>query len=142
VILFDANVLLYAVDASSPRHGRARDWVEGALSGETTVGFPLASLLAFVRISTDPRVFDRPLDTGEALAIVQEWVDRPVTQVVEPGRRHWEVFAGLCERGRARGPLTADAHLAALAVEHGATLVTTDRDFARFDGVDVLDPTS
>jgi toxin-antitoxin system PIN domain toxin len=89
----------------------------------------------------DPRVFDRPLEPSEAIASVAGWLERPVARLVEPGRRHWSILADVCERGRARGALTADAHLAALAVEHGATLVTTDRDFARFD-VDVLDPTT
>lgn len=142
MIVVDANVLLYAYDDSSLRHERARTWLEGVLNGPASVGFPLASLLAFIRIGTDPRVFERPLDAGEAIEAVSGWLDRPVASIVEPGRRHWSILAELCEQGRARGPLTADAHLAALAVEYGSAIATTDRDFARFDHVEVIDPTA
>ncbi len=142
MIVVDANLLLYAFDSSSPRHDRARGWLEETLSGPGSVGFPLASLLAFVRIGTDPRVFDRPLDTADAIGAVQAWLDRPRSSIVEPGPRHWSLLAALCGEGRAKGPLTADAHLAALALEHGATIATTDRDFSRFDRVDVIDPTA
>lgn len=140
MILVDANVALYAYDKSNVRHKRARAWFEGALNGEERVAFSLLGLLAFLRISTSYGVFPKPLTSARAIAIVSSWLTRPNVAVATPTERHWELLAGLAETGQARGPLLMDAHLAALAIEHGATLFTTDRDFARFAGVRVRDP--
>ena len=142
MIVLDANILLYAFDSSSPRHDAARRWLEAALGGAEIVGFPLVTLLAFVRIGSDPRVFTAPLGATDAIAIVQEWLERPNTRLVQPTSQHWAVFTEAVEAGRASGPTVTDAHLAALAKEHGARLCTTDRDFARFPGVETLDPTT
>lgn len=138
--LIDANVLLYAYDSDSAHHQQARTWLEGALDGQGPIRFALTTLMAFVRISTDTRVFQRPLDAAAACGHVAEWMAVPDVAVAEPTPDHWSVLARVAADGQARGPLMMDAHLAALAVEHGATLCTTDRDFQRFRGVRTLDP--
>ena len=140
MILLDANILLYAYDRESPRHDAARRWVEGVLSGDEAVGFPLVTLIAFVRIATNPAVYRRPLTPARAVEIVSSWLARPNVSVAAPSERHWAILADTLERGQARGPLVVDAHLAALAIEHGATLASTDRDFARFPGLRFRDP--
>jgi toxin-antitoxin system PIN domain toxin len=140
LILVDANLLLYAYDSSSARHRPARRWLEGVLSGEEPVRFALASLLAFLRISTNAAVFRRPLSARDAIALVTAWLDVPVAGIAEPTDRNWSVLEDLACSGQARGPLLMDAHLAALAIEHGATLCTTDRDFARFPKLRFRDP--
>ena len=142
MILVDANLLLYAYDSSSAQHDRARPWLERALTGTEAVGLALISLLAFLRISTSRAVFRRPLPPADAVAIVSQWLELPGVTVAEPTDRHWTLLAELAQRGQARGPLLMDAHLAALAIEHGATLYTTDRDFARFPGLRARDPLS
>lgn len=140
MILLDANILLYAYDRESPRHDAARRWVEAVLSGDEAVGFPLVTLIAFVRIATHPAVYRRPLTPARAVEIVSSWLARPNVSVAAPSERHWAILADTLERGQARGPLVVDAHLAALAIEHGATLASTDRDFARFPGLRFRDP--
>jgi len=142
VKLVDANMLLYAYDTDSPHHGRARAWLEGALDGQGPVRFALTTLMAFVRISTDARVFARPLDADTACAHVAEWLALPDVAIAEPTPDHWSVLARVASDGQASGPMMMDAHLAALAVEHGATLCTSDRDFRRVRGVRTLDPLS
>lgn len=98
------------------------------------------SLLAFLRISTSPRVFPAPFSLEEASAVVDQLLAHPSLTVLQPGRRHWAILRQLLVDAQARGPLAMDAHLAALALEHGATMYTTDRDFARFPGLRVVDP--
>ena len=138
--LIDANLLLYAYDIDSPHHARASSWLERTLSDAGPVRFALMTLMAFVRISTDPRVFQRPLAAGAACGHVAEWLALPEVAIAEPTPDHWSVLAQVAVDGQARGPLMMDAHLAALAVEHGATLCTSDRDFQRFRGLRTLDP--
>ena len=138
--LVDANVLLYAYDSSSPRHRAARTWWEERLSGSEPVGLAWATLVAFVRIGTHVRVFDRPMTTDEACGIVESWLERPNVSVVEPGARQWELFRRLVVDSQACGNLVTDAHLASLAIEHGLVLMSTDRDFARFSGLAWRDP--
>jgi len=140
VILIDGNILLYAYDAGSPRNQAARQWLETTLGQEPDVRFGLVTLLAFARIGTDPRVFERPLPVSDAITIVRTWLARPNVSVATPSERHWPILAKLVVGGKARGALVMDAHLAALAIEHGATLMTTDRDFGRFPGVRFRDP--
>jgi len=140
VILLDANLLLYAHDTSSPVHALARDWLEETLGSEDEVGIALVTLLAFLRVGTSPTVFDRPLTVEQAMQVVAGWLDRLNVGVIQPTRRHFEVLEDVARSGKARGVLLMDAHVAALALEHGATLCTTDRDFARFKGVRTEDP--
>jgi uncharacterized protein len=139
VILVDSNLLLYAYDASSPHHSQARPWLERAF-GEESVRLALLSILAFLRISTSPAVFRRPLRPTDAIDIVSSWLELPNVGLAEPTDRHWSLFASLAHGGQARGPLLMDAHLAALATEHGATLCTTDRDFGRFPNLRFTNP--
>jgi len=140
VILVDANLLLFAYDAASEHHARARTWLEDVLSGSDPVGFAWVTLLAFLRIATNPRALARPLTLAEATAIVSSWLGQPCVSLLQPGERHWEILSGLLEPAQARGPLVMDAHLAALAMEHGAVLASNDRDFARFDGLQIVNP--
>ncbi len=136
----DANLLLYAVDEQSPRHAGARAWLERTLSGPETVGLTWLVLLAFVRVSTKARVFERPLDVSEALDLVDEWLDQPCTTMLEPTDRHSAVLRTLLEPLGSAGNLTSDAHLAAIAIEHGAEVCSCDTDFARFPGLRWNDP--
>ena len=140
MILLDSNLLLYAYDTSSPFHERARDWFEETLGSEAEVGVALVSILAFLRVGTSPTVFARPMTVEDAAGVVSRWLERPNVGIVQPTRRHLEVLAEVARSGKARGPLLMDAHLAALAIEHGATLCTSDRDFTRFRGLRLEDP--
>jgi toxin-antitoxin system PIN domain toxin len=140
VILIDANVLLYAYNASGPRHPKARAWLETALAGPTPVRLAWVTVLAFVRIGTNPRAFAQPMSIADATATVSSWLAQPTVSLLEPTERHWEILEPLLVTAQARGDLVTDAHLAALAIEHGAALCTTDRDFARFPGLRTIDP--
>lgn len=138
--LVDANLLLYAYDPDSPQHDASRRWLEDALSGSRPVRFAWMTIWAFLGISTNPRVFVRPLSAAEAHEAVAAWLDQPCAGILEPGERHLTILGELLSDGQATGPLVMDAALAALALEHGATLCTTDRDFARFPGLDWHNP--
>jgi len=142
VILVDANLLIHAYHPRSPLHDQARRWLEQALSGPGLIRFAWVTLWAFLRISTSARVFENPLSAEEAAEAVTTWLARPNTGIVEPGERHWEILAGLMKDGQATGPLVMDAALAALAIENGATLQTTDRDFHRFPGLSFVNTLS
>ena len=132
MILVDANILLYAEDSLHSRHQQARSWWDDQLSGTGVVCLCWTVLSAFIRIGTNPRVFEYPLSLEQALARVQSWLDQPCTRVVLPTERHWTVFKQMIMDGQAVANLVTDAHLAALAIEHGCELASTDSDFARF----------
>ncbi len=140
MILVDANLLLYAYDPDSPEHEASRRWLEDILSGRELVRFAWVTLWAFIRIATNPRVFVHPMSAAEAHAAVASWLRQPNAGVLEPGDRHLELLFPLLTDGQASGPLVMDAALAAIAIEHGATLCSTDRDFARFDGLEWCNP--
>jgi toxin-antitoxin system PIN domain toxin len=140
MILLDANLLLYAYHPRSTQHQASKAWLEAALSGPELVRLTWPTLWAFLRISTSPKVFEQPLSIAEATAIVSSWLDRANTGLVDPGERHWEILQRLLEDGQCTGALVTDAALAALAIEHGATLYTTDRDFSRFPGLSWRNP--
>ena len=142
MIVVDANILLYAYDRSSPRHAGARTWLEAAMDGSDELRFGLVTLLAFLRISTNPAVFHRPLRPPQAIAIVTSLLSGRSVGIATPSDRHWRILDELANKGQARGPMLMDAHIAALAMEHGASLATTDRDFARFPGLRLIDPTA
>ena len=129
----DANVLLHSVNAQAAQHRRAREWLTTALASNETIGLPWACLLAFVRVSSNSRIFDRALTPAQAFDAVEAWLSSRVVVPVEPTARHAHILRGLLERAGTAGNLTTDAHIAALAVEHGAEIVTFDRDFLRFD---------
>ena len=140
MILVDANLLLYAYDAASTRHDAARMWFENVLTTERDVRLGVATVLAFLRLSTDPRVFERPMSPLEATAIVTSWLCRQNVSLALPAEGHWARLGDLADRSRSGGPLLMDAHLASLTIERGARLATTDRDFARFAGLGFEDP--
>ncbi len=131
----DANVLLYSVNSDAPQHTTASNWIDRALSGAETVAFAWVVILAFVRISTHPSIFSRPLTSSEALDVVEAWLAQPSAVVVEPTRRHLGTLRGLVAATGTAGNLVNDAHMAAICVEHDAEMVTFDADFTRFDGV-------
>jgi toxin-antitoxin system PIN domain toxin len=135
VKLSDVNLLLYAYDTSSAQHARARAWLEERLSAVEAFGFAWATLLAFVRLVTNPRVFESPLRVEEALDIVEAWLAAPCATVLHPGPRHTVLLRQLLEPLGTAGNLTTDAHLAALALEHDAELCSADADFSRFPGL-------
>ncbi len=135
MVVVDANVLLYAANASSIQHGVALGWLERALAGRQTVGLAWVVLLAFIRLSTSPVVFPDPLSPAGAMDQVEAWLAAPAAVVLEPSGRHAHILGGLLAGAGTAGNLTTDAHLAALAIEHDAELVSFDRDFARFPGL-------
>lgn len=135
MILVDANLLLYAEDELSPHHVAARAWWDAQLSGPAPVCFCWEVLNAFLRIGTNPRVFEHPLSLDQALARVQSWLDQPCARIVHATERHWTVFQAMLTGGQATANLVMDAHLAALAVEHDCDLLSTDSDFSRFPGL-------
>ena len=135
MILLDVNLLLYAYDAAAPEHPRARAWLQRTISTSEIVGLSWHTILSFLRISTMPRVISDPYQLDEAIAIVEEWLGFSNTKILGPTENHWRILSQLLPKTRVRGSLIMDAHLAALAIEHGATLCTNDRDFARFPGL-------
>ncbi|OQO94021.1 VapC toxin family PIN domain ribonuclease [Saccharomonospora piscinae] len=135
--LVDANVLLYAVNEDTVRHRTAREWLDTSLAGSDTTGFAWPALTAFLRISTHASIFAQPLTPDTASEIVANWLAAPTAVVLHPTPRHLVVLRGLLETSGTGGNLVNDAHLAALALEHRATVVTFDSDFGRFDGVRV-----
>jgi toxin-antitoxin system PIN domain toxin len=140
VKLPDANLLLYALDEDSPHHGNARAWLEAVLSGTEPVGFTWSVLLAFVRLSTRPQLFANPLAATEAFEVVDGWLAQPCALVLHPTERHLGILRGLVEPFGTAGNLTTDAHLAALAIEHGGTVCSADTDFSRFKGLRWINP--
>lgn len=140
MILADANLLLYAYNADAAEHREARRWLEEQLSAPEPFCFSWQTVTAFLRISTNARAFPQPLSIKDATEIVSDWLERPQAVIIMPGERHWAIFSELLTEGQAAGPLVMDAHLAALAIEHGAVLATTDRDFSRFPGLQAINP--
>ena len=132
MILVDANLLIYAADDTAPQHERAVDWLTDELNGDRPVGLPWESLTAFVRISTDPRIAGRPTSVEQAWRIVETWLAAAPAWVPQPTERHTDVFGTLLKRYRLGAKLVPDAHLAAIALEHGLELCSADTDFARF----------
>jgi toxin-antitoxin system PIN domain toxin len=140
VILVDSNLLIYAIDRDSPNHAKARRWLEGSLSGTTPLGLAWIVVLAFLRLTTRAGILKRPLAPEQALAFVDEWLAQPYVQALAPGERHWAVLRNLLRATGTAGNLTSDAHLAALAIEHGCTVCSSDSDFKRFPGLEHVDP--
>ena len=142
MILIDANVLVYARVASFSQHEPAKRWLDARLSGTTAVGLPWPSLLAFLRVVTNPRIFSNPESTSSAWEQVEAWLSCPMTWVPVPTERHREILGPLLAVAASRANLIPDAHLAALAIEHGLTLCSSDGDFARFSGLRWENPLS
>lgn len=140
MILVDANLLLYAIDQDSPHHVEARSWLEETLSSTVRVGLAWVSILAFLRVSTRGDIFQQPLEAEEAMSYVDSWLALPAVEAVAPSERHWAVLRNLLAVTGTLGNLTSDAHLAALALEHGCAVYSTDNDFKRFPGVEHVNP--
>jgi hypothetical protein len=135
VKLPDLNILLHAVNESSPEHGPARRWLEAAFNSPAGVGLAWVALLGFIRLSTRRGILADPLAVEDALSVVREWLSLPAAHVLHPMERHEAILGRLLIGAGTAGNLTTDAHLAALAIEHGATLASFDRDFERFAGL-------
>lgn len=140
MILVDINILIYAHNTGAALHSAARAWVESAFSGSEQVVIPWAVAHAFLRLTTHGPLMSQPFTPAEACSIVDDWYAAPAVQRIEPGPRYWTTLRNLAITHNVRGALFSDAHLAALAIDHGATVYTTDRDFRRFDGVRVINP--
>lgn len=140
MILVDVNLLIYAVDKDSPHHRRARAWLERTLSGTTVLGLPWIVLLAFLRITTRPGILRKPLPPDDALAYVDSWLKQPYVELVAPGENHWPILRSLLRASGTAGNLTSDAHIAALALEHGYSIFSADNDFKRFAGTTFVNP--
>jgi toxin-antitoxin system PIN domain toxin len=139
-LIVDANVLLYAVDDRSPFHTSAHSWLEAAMNGVERVGLPWVSLMAFQRIITHPRATANPLTATDAWSYVTDWLDADQAWIPVSGSRHRDILGTLLVGGDVRGNLVTDAHLAALAIEHGTSICSFDSDFARFTGVRWVSP--
>ncbi len=130
--LVDANVLLHAVNKRAREHVPARNWLDAALNGVEPVAFAWTVILAFLRLSTHPAVYPRPLAPGQAADVVERSLNSPAALTIEPTPRHLPLLRGLLGRAGTAGNLVSDAHLAALAIDHGLQLCSADSDFARF----------
>lgn len=131
----DVNLLLYAVNADSPQQSVAASWLEQAYAEPGGIGFAWVALLGFLRLTTKPGIFAHPLALEDALGLVDDWLNHPNARILNPGDRHAALLARLLIGAGSAGNLTTDAHLAAIAIEHGATLGTWDRDFMQFSGL-------
>lgn len=140
MILVDANLLIYAIDRDSPHQRRARKWLEQILSGTTPVGLAWIVTLAFLRVTTRAGIMHNPLSPEQAIAYVDSWLGQSHVTLVRPGNQHWPILRNLLQVSGTSGNLTSDAHLAALAIEHGYSIYSTDNDFRRFAGLTVINP--
>lgn len=131
----DVNVLLYAVNADSPRHQMARNWIEESMARPAGLGFTWPALIGFLRLATRSGIFTRPLPIDDALTVVDAWLQHPRAHLLEPTQRHATLLSSLLLGAGRGGNLVSDAHLAAIAIEHGAELGTFDADFERFAGL-------
>ena len=138
--LVDLNLLLYAVNRDGAHHASARTWLERALAGEEPIALPWVVVLGFLRVATSSRVFSKPLTPDQAVSIVDGWLALPAVRPLDPGEEHWGILRTLLGATGTAGNLVTDAHLAALATEHGCELCSTDSDFARFPGVRWTNP--
>lgn len=136
----DVNVLIYAHNSDSEFHAESKLWLEKALSGHETVAFASVVLLAFLRLTTRTGIFPKPMSVADAFRCIDSWLAMPNAVILHPGNRHWQLLQGLLVRSGTGGNLTTDAHLASLAIEHGATLVSFDHDFGRFPALDWICP--
>jgi len=140
VTLLDANVLIYAYNADAVEHPQMRPWLSDLFSGSARIGISWLVLWAFIRVATNPRLSPTPKPATEAFHIVRTLLAQSKVIVVEPGPRHAEILERLVIEHKISGPLFTDAALAALAIEHGATLASTDRDFSRFPNLRWVNP--
>lgn len=140
MILADVNVLIYAFRADTPRHAVCKPWLDAVVKSDVRFGISPLALSAVARITTNPKFFPEPSPIAEAFAFCDNLLNQPHCEVVEPGERHWAIFERLCLQADIRGSRMTDAWFAALAIEHGCTWITCDRDFARFPELDWREP--
>jgi toxin-antitoxin system PIN domain toxin len=140
VILPDVNVLVLAHRADQPDHAAVRAWLEDEVNSDRPFALADLAIAGFVRVVTHPRIYKQPSSLAKAIAFVEGLTEQPTAVPISAGARHWPIFRDLLQRSDARANLVPDAHLAAIALEHGATVVTRDRGFARFAGLRWLDP--
>jgi uncharacterized protein len=140
VKLLDLNLLLYAVNSESAHHRPARQWLESVLTEEEPVALPWIVVLGFLRIATNARILPHALTVTQALSVVDSWLAQPHLRLLPAGDEHWRILKTLLSESGTAGNLTTDAHLAALAIEHGATLYSTDSDFERFSQLRWVNP--
>lgn len=140
MIVVDANLLLYAYDPGSSHHKAARKWVEEVFSGGELVGIPWQTVGAFLRITTNSKLPGQRVTLERAIEVVDMWLEQPGVRFLTPGERHWALLRQMMTEGQARGPLLTDAQLAAITIEYGGVLHTTDRDFSRFPGLRWTNP--
>jgi toxin-antitoxin system PIN domain toxin len=142
MLLVDANLLIYAYDEVAREHKASRRWLSDLLGGHTPVGFPWISLMAFVRVTTNKKLFDKPYTTDEAFDVVGNWLSAPASRIVHPGEDHLRLVKVIAKANKLEGSDLTDAHLAAIAVEYGCPLATTDTNFPTFDGLKLINPLS
>jgi len=140
MILPDANLLIYAYNSESKFHNAARSWLGKMFNGDMPLYLCWQNINAFIRITTNPKLIEKPILTESAFKVVEEWLSLPNVSILNPGREHLKIFRKLAVAINAAGPIISDVHLASLAIEHGATLATTDRDFRLFDGLKTINP--
>jgi uncharacterized protein len=140
MILVDTNLLVYAVDSLAPQHPKAHTWLDESLSGITPVGLPWIVITGFLRITTNHRIMRNPLQAEQALLCVDRWLQQPCVAALNPGERHWGILQKLLHDSGTAGNLTTDAHIAAIAIEHGYTVYSADNDFRRFSGLSHVNP--
>lgn len=140
MILPDVNILIYAHNLRAPQHQKAHQWWNRCLEGNDGVAMAWVVLLGFVRITTHPQIFERPLPVDEALGRVEEWLNLPQVHLIHPPQTHFQTWSAMLKPLGSAGNLTTDAHLAALAIERGLVLHSTDADFARFPGLKWRNP--
>lgn len=140
MIVFDANLLIYAYDNGSVNHAKSRAWVEHTFSGTEAVGLPWHAITAFLRVMTNKRLPGTRFAMEEAAEIVDRWLTQPLVHALVPGDQHWRLLRSLLTEGQASGALANHAQIAALTIEHGGVLHTADRDFARFPGLRWVNP--
>jgi toxin-antitoxin system PIN domain toxin len=140
VKIVDVNVLIYAINRDAPSHAQMKRWWEEALVDVEPIGLAWAVILGFLRIVTNPRVMPRPLSSEQAVSLVEEWLQLPGLCIVEPGEGHWDILKELFGELGTAANLTSDAHLAAIAIENGARLYSTDNDFSRFPKLRWVNP--
>jgi toxin-antitoxin system PIN domain toxin len=142
VILADVNVLIYAFRGDLARHAVCKPWLDRLIIGDAQFGVSPLVLSAVARITTNPRIFQHPSSIDEVFAYCDNLLGQPHCEIVRPGERHWTIFVHLCRATDTRGPRLADAWFAALAIEHGCTWISYDRDYARFPELDWQVPTT
>lgn len=142
MIIIDANLFLYSYNADAPQQHSAAQWLTGLVASRETIALPWVTIWAFIRISTNARIWNEPLSAERAIGIIDEWLALPDVVMIQPGPRHLELLKQLVITHNAGGPLVSDAVLAALAIENGALLASTDQDFSRFKGLRWMNPLS